>query len=76
MKSVRKIDELGRIVLPLEMRRDMELKEGVEVAMVLDGGKIILSKESPSCTFCGDTGELQELSHKHVCQTCMARLND
>ena len=57
MKStgiVRKVDELGRIVLPIELRRTMgiEVKDALEI--YVDGDHIVLKKYEPSCVFCGN----------------------
>ena len=64
MKStgiVRKVDELGRIVLPIEMR----------VEMFIDGKNIILRKYAPGCVFCGNPKEIIEYAGKRVCRDCI-----
>ncbi|MGN2369889.1 AbrB/MazE/SpoVT family DNA-binding domain-containing protein [Clostridium cagae] len=74
MKStgiVRKIDELGRIVLPIELRRtlDIEVKDSLEI--FIDGGQIILKKYEPSCTFCGQAKDVVNYKGKNVCESCL-----
>ena len=73
MKSlgiVRKIDELGRIVLPVELRRtlDIEIKDSLEI--YIDGDRIILRKHGDSCVFCGNRDNLVEYKGKMVCANC------
>ena len=77
MKStgiVRKIDELGRIVLPIELRRtyDLAVKDAVEI--YTDDDKIILKKFQRTCIFCGSSEEVVEYKGKTVCAECMAEL--
>lgn len=49
---VRKIDELGRIVLPIELRREMGIEEKDTLSILIDGEHIVLKKHSPSCFIC------------------------
>ena len=62
MKStgiVRKVDELGRIVLPIELRRTLNIDEKDSLEIYVDGASVILRKYEPSCVFCGDAGDVQ-----------------
>ena len=64
MKStgiVRKVDELGRIVLPIELRRTLDIAEKDAIEIYVDGESIILKKYEPTCIFCGDGQERREL---------------
>lgn len=72
---VRKVDELGRIVLPAEMRRLLELDRS-DVEIYLDGNRICLRKYSPNCIFCGGRENLIQLEGKFVCAQCVAKLNN
>jgi len=77
MKSigiVRKIDELGRIVLPIETRKslDLEAKDGVEIFVEQD--RIILKKYEPCCIFCGDADNVTYYKDKRVCRACLSEL--
>ena len=77
MKStgiVRKIDELGRIVLPIETRRQLELepKDGVEI--FVDEDRIVLKKYQPCCLFCGDGSDVVLFKGKKICKKCLAEL--
>ena len=77
MKStgvVRKVDELGRIVLPIELRRnlDIEIKDPVEI--YVDGDMIILKKYQASCLFCGNAKDVVSVHGKNVCKDCLAEM--
>lgn len=71
---VRKIDDLGRIVLPKELRKkfDMQEKDALSITPVADG--ILLKKYIPSCTFCGASENLKYLDEKAICSGCMDKL--
>jgi len=77
MKStgiVRKIDELGRIVLPIEIRRTMSLERSDAVEIFVDEEKIILKKYEPSCVFCGNADNVTLFKGKLVCADCLNSL--
>ncbi|MGB4041206.1 MAG: AbrB/MazE/SpoVT family DNA-binding domain-containing protein, partial [Bacillota bacterium] len=62
MKStgiVRKVDELGRVVIPIELRRTMQIAEKDPLEIYVDGEKIILKKYEPACIFCGDASNVR-----------------
>lgn len=73
---VRHVDELGRIVLPIEVRRRLELnaKDGVEIFMESD--RVILMKHSPCCVFCGDAGDIVPFKNKKVCRKCLEAIKE
>ena len=78
MKSpglVRKIDELGRLVLPIEIRRtmDMAIKDPLEI--FVEDDMIILKKYEASCIFCGDARDNVIYENKHICKKCIEKLN-
>ena len=73
MKSigiVRKIDELGRIVLPKELRDQRELFNGTPVEVFVDGKDIILRKYTPCCMFCGENDHLHSVDGILICPDC------
>ena len=77
MKSngiVSKVDELGRIVLPIELRRTMniEVKDALEI--YVDGDQIVLKKYEPSCIFCGNAKDIIHYKGKNVCSACAHEL--
>ena len=71
----RKVDSLGRVVLPAEMRRVFGIREGDLVDIAVDGQHIVLTKVEQRCVFCGDAAGLVEYSGKLVCQPCVEGLS-
>ena len=77
MKStgiVRRVDELGRIVLPIEIRRNLEIAERDPVEIFMENDRIILTKFEPGCTFCGSTHGLVTFKGKNVCRDCLRNI--
>ncbi len=77
MKStgiVRKVDELGRIVLPIELRRTLEIDEKDSLEIYVDGNSVILRKYQPSCVFCGEADDVTVFRGKNVCRSCLKGL--
>ena len=71
---VRKLDQLGRIVLPKELRTTLDIKETDPVEIFVDGSDIILRKYQPSCIFCNETADVQQVNGKNVCKKCVAKI--
>ena len=79
MKStgiVRKVDELGRIVLPIELRRTLEIAERDELEIYLDDDKVVLKKYEPSCIFCGSSCGLVSYHGRNVCVECIENMSN
>lgn len=79
MKStgiVRKVDELGRIVLPIELRRtlDIDIKDSIEI--YVENNSIVLKKYEPTCIFCGNNNDLKTFNDKNVCHDCAKKLQN
>jgi len=77
MKStgiVRKVDELGRIVLPIEMRRTLDIAERDSLEIFADGDSIILKKYQPACIFCDNTKDIISYKGKNICPDCINKL--
>lgn len=77
MKStgiVRKVDELGRIVLPIELRRTLDIAEKDALEIYVDDGTIILRKYEPSCIFCGASSDVITFKGKNICPKCLDEL--
>lgn len=68
---VRRIDELGRIVIPKEVRRTHNLDVGVALEIYVDNNGIILSRYYEKCILCSKTGKLKKFKGKLVCQSCI-----
>ena len=79
MKStgvVRKVDELGRIVLPIELRKMMDINVKDAVEIFTDGDSIVLKKYQPACVFCGVAGDVVYFNGKRVCRNCIESLKN
>ena len=79
MKStgvVRRVDELGRIVLPIEIRKVLDIKSKDAVEIFTDNDKIVLQKYAPACIFCNDTENVIYFSGKRVCASCIKQLKE
>ena len=74
---VRRIDNLGRIVVPKELRTTMEIdvKDPIEIYVSRDG-EIILQKYRPSCVFCDSKEDVIEYKDKNVCKKCIKKLKE
>ncbi len=71
---IRKVDELGRIVLPVELRRALDIAERDELEIFLEDGQIILRKFEPSCIFCASSRDLVTYQGKNVCRCCIRNM--
>ena len=74
MKStgvVRRLDELGRIVIPIELRRTLDLADRDCLEIFTEGEQIILKKYQPACIFCGEAQDVINYKGKNVCKCCM-----
>ena len=79
MKStgiIRKVDELGRIVLPIELRRTLDIAERDELEIYMEHDRIILQKYEPSCIFCASSRDLVRYRGKNVCQECINKMSE
>jgi transcriptional pleiotropic regulator of transition state genes len=77
MKStgiVRRVDELGRVVLPIELRRTLDLDIGSPIQIFVEGEKIILKKYEPDCIFCQNAKDVEIFKGKNICPDCMREL--
>lgn len=68
------MDELGRIVLPIELRRTLDIAEKDALEIYVEGASIILRKYQPSCIFCGDAKNVINYKGKNICQSCLRRI--
>ena len=72
---IRKIDELGRIVLPVELRKKLGIEQRDSVEIYVDGDKIILKKRENECIFCGNRKGLSEYKGKSLCEDCIKNIS-
>jgi len=71
---VRKVDELGRVVIPIELRRTLQIEEKDSLEIYVDGEHIILKKYEPACIFCGNAKDITVYKGKNICPACMNEL--
>lgn len=78
MKStgiIRRVDELGRVVIPIELRNKFGIAEKDPIEIFVDGSNIVLKKFEPNCIFCGSSKKLSEYKDKLVCDKCLEKLS-
>ena len=71
---VRRVDELGRIVLPVELRRTLDISERDPLEIYVGGASIVLRQFRPHCIFCNGSRGVSEFRGKNVCQKCLKEL--
>ena len=79
MKStgiVRQMDSLGRIVLPIELRRTLDIAQKDSLEIYVDESAIILKKYQPSCIFCNDAKDVVNYKGKNICKSCLDELKN
>lgn len=77
MKStgiVRKVDELGRIVLPIELRKNLNVNIKDPLEIFVDKDSVILKKYSPDCIFCHEATNIIQFEGKNICKECLKRM--
>jgi len=70
----RKVDSLGRVVLPIELRRTLDVSEGDSLEILVDADTVVLRKYEPSCVFCAESKDVSVFSGKNVCSKCLNKL--
>lgn len=78
MKStgvVRRVDELGRVVIPIEIRRIHHISEKDPLEIFVEGDSIILKKYESSCIFCSSTEDIKEFNGKNICNRCASKIS-
>ena len=71
---VRKLDQLGRIVIPKELRTTFDLKETDPIEIFVEGEDIILRKYQPACIFCNEATDVIQFEGKNVCKNCLEKM--
>ncbi len=77
MKStgiIRRVDELGRVVIPIEIRNQFNIVEKDPIEIYVEGSSIILKKFEPNCIFCGNTKNLLNYHDKLICKNCSKKI--
>lgn len=73
---IRRVDELGRVVIPIELRNKLHIIEKDPIEIFVDGSSIVLRKYEPNCVFCGSTKQLSTYKDKLVCEKCANKISD
>ncbi len=73
---IRKVDDLGRIVIPMELRRLLEIESGQLLEMKCEGQQLVLTKFFPGCIFCGSREDLSGYCGKYLCASCRQKLTE
>ena len=73
---IRRVDELGRVVIPIEIRNQFNIVEKDPIEIYVDDSSIVLKKYEPNCIFCNNTENLVEYKNKLVCEKCSKNLNN
>jgi transcriptional pleiotropic regulator of transition state genes len=79
MKStgiVRKVDELGRVVLPISIRQTLDINEKDSLEIFTDENKIILQKYQPACVFCTNADNIVFFNGKRICEECLQKIKE
>ena len=71
---VRPVDPLGRVVIPVELRRNLGIHTDDSLEVFVDGDYIMLKKYEPACIFCGNVKDIQTIHGKNVCSSCIKEL--
>lgn len=71
---VRKVDELGRVVIPKELRKTLDISEKDGMEIYVDGNSIILRKYEPTCIFCGSSTDVFTFRGRNICPHCLEEL--
>ncbi len=73
----RKVDQLGRIVIPVELRRNLDIyEERDSLEVFIDDERIILKKYAPACVFCSNAGNVFSFKGKNICLNCLDELKE
>lgn len=72
----RQLDSLGRIVLPIELRRTLDIKTKDMLEILVEGNSVVLRKYEPNCHFCGGSSGLTSYKDKMICRRCLKDIKE
>lgn len=75
LSLIRRVDNLGRIVIPVEVRRMMDMESGQDLEMIVKDEILVLRRFAPGCVFCGEYEKLVAYEGKYVCAQCRQKLS-
>jgi AbrB family transcriptional regulator, transcriptional pleiotropic regulator of transition state genes len=70
----RRVDSLGRVVLPADLRHALGIREGDVLDVTVHDGHLVLTRHEPMCVFCGARDALREHAGRHACPACVTAL--
>ena len=73
---VRPMDALGRVVIPIELRRNLAINTDDSLEIFVDGEYIMLKKYEPACIFCGSNDDIKKVHGRNVCGECIAAMRN
>lgn len=68
---IRSVDALGRVVIPIQLRRNLEIETNDSLEIFVDGPYIMMRKHEPACVFCGSSEDIKTVHGKYVCENCI-----
>ena len=71
---IRQLDALGRVVLPIELRRTLDINTRDMLEILVEGNSISLRKYEPNCLFCGSSSGLTPYKDKQICKRCLSEI--
>ena len=71
---VRPMDALGRVVIPIELRRNLAINTDDSLEIFVDGDYIMLKKYEPACIFCGSNDDIKQIHGRNICGSCIAEM--
>lgn len=74
VRTIRRVDKLGRIVLPIELRKAMDIGDRDTLEIIAEGDKVILKKAVSTCVFCDSVKDLGIFHNRHICMDCLREL--
>ena len=74
--SIRTIDSVGRIVIPMDLRKALDIHEWDELRIFRDHDRIVVEKNNPACTFCRSSKDLIPFKDKFICRKCLGEVKD
>ena len=73
---VRQLDSLGRVVLPIELRRSLNIDAKDMLEILVEGNAFIIRKYEPNCSFCGSSTGLSSYKNKLICRHCLKEIKE
>ena len=71
----RRVDDLGRVVIPSHIRHELGFEAGTRLNFELKGDELIITKAAHTCAVCNSENDLKEINGKYICRKCMEKLN-